>query len=58
MGPEAYIWAYEGGSKSRLEKNYIMKSFRILPLTNSDDRNQEMEGAYGTYGEEVHRGFW
>jgi hypothetical protein len=39
-------------------KNYITINFRILPLTNSDYRNQEMGGAHGTYGEEVHTGFW
>jgi 1,2-phenylacetyl-CoA epoxidase catalytic subunit len=29
-----------------------------FPLTTSDDRNQEMGEACGTYGEEVHTGFW
>ena len=34
------------------------EKLKILPLTNSDDRNQEMGGAHGTYGEEVQTGFW
>jgi hypothetical protein len=34
------------------------KKLQDFTLTNSNDRNQEMGGAYGTSGEEVHTGFW